>query len=401
MTKKRLQISSGLRTMLDYPKFMGPTRLLILETEYFFDKSWVRAAASLGWESATVPSAMTGGLTRDQIAALFRTVAEFKPDFILTSNYAGMDMQGLFSMFFEDARIPYVSWFTDTPRMILYNRTVHCSPYSIAATWERGYIPHLKSLGFEHVYFMPHATDPELFHGPAQDTYARNLAFVGASMISHAEEAWEKLRAFPEITAALRNALDGGRMTRAQFAKGVETIIAPSLLKACAPRERRHLELCLVYEGTRRIRAELVQSLAPLGVEVYGDPEWQMVHDRCFGDVGYFDALAPFYRSTAINVNSTSIQMATSVNQRVFDCPAAGGFLITDAQKDLEEFFDVGDECVTYRSLDELTELVRRYECDAHERAHIVAKAQARIFGQHTHAQRLKDLEHYLRDRFT
>ncbi|MBM3290048.1 MAG: glycosyltransferase [Candidatus Hydrogenedentes bacterium] len=397
---KRIDISPRLRAMLDYPKFVGPTRLLVLETEYFFDKSWLRAAESLGWETASVSSAMTGGLTRDQVAAMFRTVADFKPHFILTSNYAGMDEGGLFARFFEDARVPYVTWFTDTPRMILYNRVVHCSHYSVAATWERGYMPHLVALGFEHVYFMPHATDPHLFHGAARDTHVRDLAFVGASMISHAEEAWEKLREFPAIAQAVRDALDSGRMTRAQFAKGVETIVEPWLLDQCAPRERRHLELCLVYEGTRRIRADLIKRLAPLDIEVYGDPEWKQIHDRCFGDVGYFDALAPFYQSTQININSTSIQMATSVNQRVFDCPAAGGFLITDAQADLAELFDLDREAVTYRTHDELVELAARYRTDAHARARIIAQAQARIAAHHTHAHRLKALEGYLRDRF-
>lgn len=386
--------------MLDYPKFAGQTRLLILETQYFFDKSWLRAAESLGWQAASVSSAMTGGLTRDQVADLFRTVAEFKPHFILTSNYAGMDAGGLFARFFQDARIPYVSWFTDTPRMILYNRVVHCSPYSVAATWERGYIPHLKTLGFDHVYFMPHATDPTLFHGAARDTHLRELAFVGASMISHAEEAWEKLREFPEVAAAVRDALDSGRMSRGQFAQGVETLVSPSLLERCGPRERRHLELCLVYEGTRRIRANLVQTLAPLGIEVYGDEEWKQVHDRCFGDIGYFDALAPFYRSTIININSTSIQMASAVNQRVFDCPAAGGFLITDAQEDLHSLFDPDEEVVIYRTLEELTELIARYRVDSNERRRVVAKAQARIMAQHTHAHRLKALEGYLRNIF-
>lgn len=398
--EKRLQISPGLRAMLDYPKFVGPTRLLILETEYFFDKSWVRAAASLGWETATVSSAMTGGLTRDQVASLFRAVAEFKPHFVLTSNYAGMDEGGLFARFFEDARIPYVSWFTDTPRMILYNRVVHCSPYSVAATWERGYTEHLKEIGFEHVYFMPHATDPELFHRPALESHSRELAFVGESMISHAEEAWEKLKEFPAVGDAVRGALDVGRMSREQFAKGVETIVDPWLLKRCSPRERRHLELCLVYEGTRRIRAALAKRLAPLGLEVYGDPAWKDIHERSFDGVGYFDALAPFYQSTAVNINSTSIQMASAVNQRVFDCPAAGGFIITDAQADLNDFFDPGTESVAYRTLDELEELVSRYRTDVHERKRIVAQAQARIAAQHTHAHRLKDLEGYLRDRF-
>lgn len=261
-------------------------------------------------------------------------------------------------------------------------------------------MPHLKTLGFEHVYFMPHATDPALFHGAAQDTHTRELAFVGASMISHAEEAWEKLREFPEVAAAVRDALDSGRMSRGQFAKGVETLISSSLLERCGPRERRHLELCLVYEGTRRIRAKLVQTLAPLGIEVYGDEDWKQVHDRCFGDIGYFDALAPFYRSTSINVNSTSIQMASAVNQRVFDCPAAGGFLITDAQEDLHSLFEPDLEVVIYHTLDELPELIARYRADPHERRRVVAKAQARIMAQHTHAHRLKALEGYLRNLF-
>ncbi|HRI87592.1 MAG TPA: glycosyltransferase [Candidatus Hydrogenedentes bacterium] len=400
MSGRRLSIGENMRAMLNYPKFSGTTRMLVLETEYFFDQSWVRAASTLGWQCAAVSSAMTGGLTRDQVADLFRTVAEFKPDFIITSNYAGMDMHGLFAGFFEDAKIPYVSWFTDTPRMILFNRTVYTSNYSVAAVWERGYMPHLRSLGFEHVYFMPHATDPALFSGEPIENHIRQLAFVGDSMISHAEEAWEKLREFPDIEKAVRAAFSENRMSRSEFAHGVERIIDPIILDACEPRERRHLELCLVYEGTRRIREAMVRRLAPFGIEVHGDKHWNAVHSNTHGDIGYFDKLAAFYRETAVNINSTSVQMATALNQRVFDCPAAGGFLITDAQADLEEFFELGTETATYSSLDELQYLVVRYREDAQARRRIVESARKRILSQHTHAHRLKDLETYLKARF-
>ena len=77
-------------------------------------------------------SAYQGSLTRDDIGQLFSTIGDFKPDFILASNFAGMDVDGMFSRFFEDARIPYVSWFTDTPRMILYGRKMHVSHYMVA-----------------------------------------------------------------------------------------------------------------------------------------------------------------------------------------------------------------------------------------------------------------------------
>ena len=214
MEEARLQITSGMRRILDYPKFTGPTRMLILETEYFFDRSWRRAGESLGWEVAGVPSVMTGGLTRDQVKDLFTAIGKFKPHFIITSNYAGMDAEGLFARFFEDAGIPYVSWFTDTPRMILYNRTVYCSHYSVAATWERAYEPQFRELGFEHVLFMPHAVDPGLFSGPPAETFDRHLAFVGASMIDHAAEAWDKLKDLPVVTAALEDAFARGAVTR-------------------------------------------------------------------------------------------------------------------------------------------------------------------------------------------
>ncbi len=400
MTEKRLTITEGMRKILDYPKFVGRTRMLVLETQYFFDRSWIRAAESLGWETATVPSVMTGGLTREQIADLFQTIGSFKPHFILTSNYAGMDEMGMFARFFEDARIPYVSWFTDTPRMILFGRTVHCSPYSVAATWERAYIPHLEAHGFPHVLYMPHATDPLLFHGEPQLQHERDLAFVGVSMIEQANEAWEKLEANIPLKQAVRDAFDHGRVTREAFANGVDSILDPSLLNAADESDRRNAELCLVYEATRRIRTDLVRRLAPLGVDVFGDDAWNTVHSTCYGDVSYFDGLSHLYRSTAINLNATSLQMRTSVNQRVFDCPAAGGFLITDAQSDLEELFDPETEVVVYATLDELEDKVRYYAVRPEERTAIIRAAQRRVAAHHTHAHRLSQVERYLKERF-
>ena len=400
MPEPRLQISPGMRRYLDYPKFAGPTRMLILGTGYFFDQSWARAAESLSWQTVSVSSVMVGEITKQQMSDLFTTLAEFKPDFIITSNYAGMDSLGVFARFFEDARIPYVSWFTDTPRMILYERTVHCSHYAVAATWERAYEPHFRELGFDHVLFMPHATDPDLFNGRPADRFDRDLAFVGASMINHAQDAWHVLEDFPHITAALREAFDEGRVTREAFALGAEAILAPELVNGCGPVERRHLELCLVYDATRRMRHDMVKALEPLGVEVRGDALWRQVLDNIGGAVGYFDDLAPFYRATAVNLNTTSLQMCSSVNQRVFDCPAAGGFLLTDAQADLEELFDPNDEVATYAGLEELKDKARYYLERPRERWAIVERAQRRIAAHHTHAHRLQTLETFLKERY-
>ena len=400
MNAPRLQLSPRMRSILDYPKFAGPVRMLVFQTNYFFERSWLSAAEALGWQTALAPSAMVGGLSRDDVQRIFTTIAEFKPDFILASNYAGMDGLGLFPRFFEDARIPYVSWFTDTPRMILYSREAAPSYYTVAATWERAYTPHFERLGFQHIYYMPLATDPALFNGIPANVCERRLAFVGNSMIEFANEAWEKFEHIPEVAQAIRAALDSGHITRDTFMEGIDALLPPEILEGRTSSERRNIELCIVYEATRRQRADLVTRLLPQGIEVRGDLHWRQMIPESGGEVGYFDDLAPYYRGTRINLNSTSLQMKTAVNQRVFDCPAAGGFLITDAQSDLEELFEPASEIVTYHDLDELEDKTKHYLRHSEARIPIIQRAQQRIAAHHTHRHRLQSLEAYLRERY-
>jgi len=340
---------------------------------------------------------MVGALKRENLEQLFLTLCEFKPDFILTSNFAGMDTHGVFGRFFEDARIPYVSFFTDTPRMILYERTIYCSHYTVAAIWERAYGNHLRNLGFEHIFFMPHATDPELFHGVFEPNPIRKVAFVGTSMIDQSEEAWDVLSESPELYEAVKKAFAEGRVNRKTFSQGIHNLINPAILDKEEPRQRRHAELCLIYEGTRRMREAMVRSLIPLDIELRGDLFWRRIHPNAYGEISYFGDLAEYYRTTAVNVNITSLQMATSVNQRVFDCPAAGGFLLTDNQQDLYELFDVGKEVITYDSFEELADKTAYYLEHPELRQEVVTRAQERIAQEHTYAQRLAQLEAFLK----
>jgi spore maturation protein CgeB len=219
-------------------------------------------------------------------------------------------------------------------------------------------------------------------------------------MTELANEAWGKLEHLPEIVHAIRQAFTDGLVTRDHFAQGIPAIIPSGLLEGRTPSELRHVELCILYEATRRQRAEMAFRLDPYGLEVRGDPEWRYLVRNAGGTVAYHNDLAAYYRTTAINLNSTSIQMKTAVNQRVFDCPAAGGFLITDDQADLAELFDLDSEVVIYATLDELEDKVAYYLKHPKQRIPIVQRAQQRITGHHTHAHRLQALEAYLRQRY-
>jgi spore maturation protein CgeB len=214
-------------------------------------------------------------------------------------------------------------------------------------------------------------------------------------MVQQANEAWEVLRDYPHVVDALQQAFAQGRVTREIFAGGPEAIVGEELYRTCEARERRHLELAMVYESTRRLREKVVRTLEPHGIEVRGDAAWASIASKARGNLNYFQDLAPYYRSTAVNINVTSIQMKSAVNQRVFDCPAAGGFLLTDDQVDLQELF-APEETAAYGAPEELPDVAAYFLKHPEKREAVVKAAQRRIRAEHTHAHRLLALKDQL-----
>ena len=85
-------------------------------------------------------------------------------------------------------------------------------------------------------------------------------------------------------------------------------------------------------------------------------------------------------------------QPISNVTARVFEVPACGGFLLTNACDQLERLYAVGREMICYRSLEELRRLTGYYLSHAEERRAIAAHAQARARSEHTFKRRLEEM---------
>ncbi len=133
MDEPRLQVSDRLRRLMAYDKFSGEVpRALILRGEYWLDSACENAARSMGWNVAPVPVVMEGVLSKEQVAKLFETLVNLRPDFILSINLSGMDLGGLLARLFEDLDIPYVTWFVDDPRTIVMGRATYATSNALA-----------------------------------------------------------------------------------------------------------------------------------------------------------------------------------------------------------------------------------------------------------------------------
>ena len=400
MNVPRLRISNTLRERMKYAKAASPTlRMLVLESRYWLDGACTRAAARMGWQTRTVRVVAAGVLPRDVVAELLTAVVDFLPDFILTINHSGMVRSGLFANLFSDLGVPLVSWFVDDPRTILMNDSAHASPGTLALTWESAYIPYFHDLGFTHVYHVPLAADTR-FAGAPDPAPTIPGAFVGNSMIEFADRQRQRVSETPGLLDTVDAAFAQGRVTRERFAEGLAAILGDATVAPLDEEARRHAEMYCFVEGTRRLRHELAERLCPEGMLVRGDELWRRSFPLAGPAINYDRDLPAFYRSCAVNANTTSIQMAAAVNQRVFDAPAAGGFILTDNQADMQSLFEPGVESVTYDSFDECVDKFRYYRDHPSARIPIIEAAQKRIAAHHTYHHRLETIAHWIRQHF-
>ncbi|MEG6505068.1 CgeB family protein [Nitratidesulfovibrio sp. 1201_IL3209] len=410
-----------------YPRFADPAalpRVLLITSQYFLMGEIVTACQRLG-----VPHHL---LTLDDdevgrgefVEKLLRAVVEFRPDFAFTINHLGVDREGVLTDLLEKLRLPLASWFVDNPHLILYLYRRIVSPWTAIFTWDADNLPSLRDLGFEHVAYLPLGTDPVRFAPPASPPPASHpwrarVSFVGNSMVykvAHRMKAGKLpaalLRSYREVAAGFgaHGERSVGAYLRAHQPQlavvydGLGGLGGPDGPDGLNGAERRlSYETMLTWEATRQYRAACVARTLPFAPLIVGDRGWRKVFRtapagwRLHPEINYYSELPAFYPLSEINFNCTSKQMKGAVNQRVFDVPATGSFVLTDWRDQIENLFEPGREVVCYAEPEEADDLLRRYLDHPEERARVVAAARRRILAEHTYEHRLRALLDHMR----
>ncbi|HEX2958649.1 MAG TPA: glycosyltransferase [Chitinispirillaceae bacterium] len=318
------------------------------------------------------------------------------PDMFISVNMLGFDGNGIFSEYCRRYGIPVAVWFVDDPRPMLLCQKKFITDEMTAFCWERDFIQTLLDAGFSRVYHLPLAADPQMFSAhPADTKPVIPLAFAGTSMAgTFRNNLRNKFLWKQEIEPLVFEIAE-------ILLESPSTNIQPLISQISGKRnstfpfkDQRNsvwLQSYIIHTAGMLKRKRTIESLKNHSIELFGDKDgWaELLGDgyTIHPPVDYATQLCDVYHRAAININITSCQMTTAVNQRVFDVPVSGNFLITDFQKDIEELFD-NDEVVTYSCLKELNELCTWYIMNERSRKIIVNKARAKILKQHTYTHR-------------
>jgi spore maturation protein CgeB len=107
------------------------------------------------------------------------------------------------------------------------------------------------------------------------------------------------------------------------------------------------------------------------------------IHNRGFARS--LDEMPLIFNQSKINLNITAKSIRSGLSLRVFDVLGCGGFLITNYQAELPEYFEIGRDLVAYESMEHLQELCRYYLAHDDEREEIAAHGRETVIANYTY----------------
>ena len=395
-----------------YPKFQAAQpRVLFFDSSYFLCGEILASLKRLGMDYRSLTLDKSGVGSQTFIEELLRTVIDFKPDFVLTVNHFGLDREGKLAGLLNDLALPLASWFVDNPHLIMHNYAHPGVDNTVIFTYDAGNLAIMRQKGFKNVHYLPLATDPERFKpglaATAPKAWLTDISFVGNSMTRPVADNVKLTRLPPHI-------LDEYEKISTAFESSGESDVnaflqnnAPTWSAAMAelptPESRLAVESLITWEATRQYRLSCVKGIMDAFPLIVGDEGWHSLlgsgdNWRYLTGLDYYEDLPRFYPCSTINFNCTSRQMIGAVNQRVFDVPACGGFVLTDYREQMEDLFDLDTEVAVYTAPDEIPEMVKKFLGAPKIRKKITQAAHKRILAHHTYEIRLTKLVATMRE---
>jgi spore maturation protein CgeB len=99
------------------------------------------------------------------------------------------------------------------------------------------------------------------------------------------------------------------------------------------------------------------------------------------------------FRSRATLNRHISISGEYANNMRLFEATGAGALLITDQKRNLSQYFNIGEEVLSYSTTDEAADIARWAESNPDKAAQIAAQGQRRTLNEHTYDKCMEKLD--------
>jgi spore maturation protein CgeB len=329
-------------------------------------------------------------------------VHQHNPAVVYTINDAGYDTAGHIERMLHRAGVYRVNWYHDDPFYeYMYNvRTQPIADGRMDFVSEASFVPRLRNAGRD-ARFLPLATDPDYFNTSVEVPYTYDVAFVGNSSLPFIDTL---ITPAMEHDIANNGALvnDLHRRYRDNPRTDIRAVLQQRrnewqhTLRSDPQRFMFTLEWLIGYFSRRDMITALAERFGDRFM-CFGDAYWARFIDekQVSTDACYYTNLCEYYRRTKINININRIQIKTAFTQRIFDCKAAGAFILTERRACNEKFFITRGpdrELVEFDSLAHCIQLCEFFLTHPQQRERIARNGRQKVLQRHTYDARLAQI---------
>lgn len=312
----------------------------------------------------------------------------------------------------EKCRIPYVSWIYDCPNLTVYSRTITNS-CNYLFLFDRNMYTQVCSLGAKHAFHMPLAVNTrrlnQQLHLSGQQKnmeYRYDVSFVGSL---YENNMYDQIQYLPD---GLRGYYDG--IMRAQQEiwgyHFVEELIGDDILKETLSYVKleenpnytftpRHIIANMLDQKiTSEERIRLLNKTAGLfSSDLFtGSSTNRIKNGRIHGFISYTEEMPSVFCHSKINLNISLRSITSGIPLRCLDIMGAGGFLLSNYQPELAEYFTPGDDFVYFESDEDLLNKIDYYLTHDAEREGIARNGWKKIQSAFSYEKSLQTIFSHL-----
>ncbi len=380
-------------------------KILFMEWKSLGQADLIEEFEKRGWEVNCLPfprETENTRLNKGLCEKLVKKIAEANYDFVFSFNYFPV-----ISIACNACRVKYVSWTFDSPFIQLYSNTVSF-PYNYVFVFDKGTCEDLWEKGVETVYYLPMAApvgryDAYTVSEEERRFYQAQVSFIGSTYREKKNRFYERLSGISDFT---KGYLEGCIQMQKQ-------IYGEFLLEQMLGREimedlMRHCPLEVNQDGFERLewvyahyflarrvtaleRTEVLERLSEkyqTDLYTYDEtPELPKVKNRRTAEVMKEAPL--IYRCSRINLNITLKSILTGIPLRSFEIMGNKGFLLSNYQREYDDYFENGTDYVYYTDYEDLEKKVDYYLTHDKERREIEENGYRKVKEAHTYKNRV------------
>jgi spore maturation protein CgeB len=310
-------------------------------------------------------------------------------------------------------KLPYICWTVDVPVLELFSKSILYDTNRIFL-FDRAQYEYFHPFNPDCIFYLPLASAVERFDRTVENAsvvdikkFSCDISFVG-SLYSEKNplnciELPEYINGFIDgiVEASLKvygcnfiydvlsdECISIIKEKSDKFYTAADSIINPDRYVAAH-----------YYVGIQASEKERIHTLNALAehfnVDLFTRSDTSLLSNvRVHGGVKTLTEMPVIFNNSRINLNMTIKPIITGLPLRIFDIMGCGGFLMTNYQEELNDYFEIGKDLEAYGSIEELLEKCAYYLEHEDIRRKIAENGYEKVKKYHTYNVRIAEMLH-------